>query len=285
MIAGNTEREAWQDYDPLIRDFLNKIGPSIFLRTLARLHEAPKYYDMTRAWIDQIDLHEDFYIKPTERSEGKGFGATEAARGALADWIVLEDGKIANYQVITPTAWNIGPKDGQGGQRPDGAELHRGAGRGPARPDRARPRRPQLRLLHRLHRPRLRRQDRQGDVPFQGRRDAVIAPGCRMSLVIGCGNLLRGDDAVGPVLVRRLLERGLPDGVEVADGGTSGMDVAFRMRGAERVILVDAATTGGEPGSVYRLTGDDVEPLPPLEGINLHSFRWDHALGHSRAGR
>jgi len=47
-----------------------------------------------------------------------------------------------------------------------------------------------------------------------------------MNLVIGCGNLLRGDDAVGPVLVRRLLDRGLPDGCEVADGGTSGMDVA-----------------------------------------------------------
>ena len=43
---------------------------------------------------------------------GKGFGSTEAARGALSDWIVIEDGKIANYQVVTPTAWNIGPRDG-----------------------------------------------------------------------------------------------------------------------------------------------------------------------------
>ncbi len=99
-----------------------------------------------------------------------------------------------------------------------------------------------------------------------------------MTLVIGCGNLLRGDDAVGPVLVRRLLDRDLPPTVEVADGGTSGMDVAFRMRGADRVVLVDAATTGGEPGSLYRLEGADVEELPPLEGLNLHSFRWDHAL-------
>ena len=103
-----------------------------------------------------------------------------------------------------------------------------------------------------------------------------------MTLIIGCGNLLRGDDAVGPVLVRRLLDRGLPDGVEVADGGTSGMDVAFRMRGAGRVVLVDAAGTGGEPGTLYRLTGVDVESLPPLEGINLHSFRWDHALAFGR---
>ncbi|MEZ5250098.1 MAG: nickel-dependent hydrogenase large subunit [Ilumatobacteraceae bacterium] len=113
MVAGNPERNAWQDYDPLIRDMYAKIGPSIFLRTFARLHEAAKYYEMTRRWIDQVDLHDRFYIKPVERESGKGFGATEAARGALADWIVLEDGKIANYQVITPTAWNIGPKDGQ----------------------------------------------------------------------------------------------------------------------------------------------------------------------------
>lgn len=103
------------------------------------------------------------------------------------------------------------------------------------------------------------------------------------TLVIGCGNLLRGDDAFGPILVRRLLDRGLPPAVEVADGGTSGMDVAFRMRGMARVVLIDAATTGGgEPGTIYRMTGDDVAELPPLEGINLHAFRWDHALAFGK---
>jgi Ni,Fe-hydrogenase I large subunit len=113
MVAGNPERQPWQTYDPLVRDMFDKIGPSIFLRAFARLHEAAKYYKLTRAWIDQIDLHDRFYIKPVERESGKGFGSTEAARGALSDWIVLEGNKIANYQVITPTAWNIGPKDGK----------------------------------------------------------------------------------------------------------------------------------------------------------------------------
>lgn len=106
--------------------------------------------------------------------------------------------------------------------------------------------------------------------------------GTGVKLVIGCGNLLRGDDAAGPILVRRMLDHGLPPGVEVADGGTSGMDVAFRMRGASRVVLVDAASTGGKPGTIYRLQGSDVEQLPPLEGINLHAFRWDHALAFGR---
>ena len=101
-------------------------------------------------------------------------------------------------------------------------------------------------------------------------------------LIVGCGNLLRGDDAVGPVLVRRLLELGLPPGVGVADAGTSGMDVAFRMRGVEMVILVDAARTGAEAGTIYSVPGSIVEQLPPLTGINLHAFRWDHALAFGR---
>ncbi|MEY3205117.1 MAG: hypothetical protein RLZZ21_1448, partial [Planctomycetota bacterium] len=49
--------------------------------------------------------------KPVEHASGRGFGSTEAARGALSDWIVIDEGRIANYQVITPTAWNIGPQD------------------------------------------------------------------------------------------------------------------------------------------------------------------------------
>jgi len=101
-------------------------------------------------------------------------------------------------------------------------------------------------------------------------------------LVIGCGNLLRSDDGVGPVLLRHLLDRGLPPGMGVADAGTSGMDVAFRMRGAEHVVLVDACRSGGEPGAIYELPGHEAE-TPPLEAAgNLHSFRWDHAISFAR---
>ena len=101
-------------------------------------------------------------------------------------------------------------------------------------------------------------------------------------LVIGCGNLLRGDDAVGPLLVRHFWERGVPDGVELADGGTAGMDVAFKMRGRRKVIIIDAARTGAVPGTVYRVPGTELEDLPPLTGLHSHAFRWDHALavGH-----
>jgi hydrogenase maturation protease len=102
------------------------------------------------------------------------------------------------------------------------------------------------------------------------------------TVVIGCGNLLRGDDSVGPVLVRRLLSHPLPPGVEVVDAGTAGADVVLRMQGAHRVVLVDAATGGGEPGTLYRLRGEDVAGTPPAGGLDVHRFRWDHALALAR---
>lgn len=98
---------------------------------------------------------------------------------------------------------------------------------------------------------------------------------------MGCGNLIRGDDAAGPVLVRRLADRDLPDGVRLIDGGTAGMDVAFAMRGADRVIVVDASRVGVEPGTVHRVPGSELVDLTPPEG-NLHRFRWDQALGFAQ---
>ncbi len=110
-------------------------------------------------------------------------------------------------------------------------------------------------------------------------------PGCAV-LVVGCGNLLRGDDGVGPVLIRHLWDRGVPDGARLVDGGTAGMDVGFQMRGAQRVVIVDACVSQGAagpaPGTVYRVPGEELTDLPPLQGLHTHSFRWDHAIPFAR---
>lgn len=44
----------------------------------------------------------------------RGVGTTEAPRGALGHWIVIEDGRIANYQAVVPTTWNGSPRDPAG---------------------------------------------------------------------------------------------------------------------------------------------------------------------------
>lgn len=109
--AGRPGAAPHQDHDPLFLDAFKKAGPSILVRVMARMHEACKYSKLVERWLTEIRLHEDFYTKPVEHASGRGFGSTEAARGALSDWIVIDQGKIANYQVVTPTAWNIGPQD------------------------------------------------------------------------------------------------------------------------------------------------------------------------------
>ncbi|OHE57429.1 MAG: hypothetical protein A2Z47_14245 [Thermodesulfovibrio sp. RBG_19FT_COMBO_42_12] len=99
------------DKDPLIYDIFKKSGSSVFLRVLARLHEAVRLVKQIGTWIREIDARKPFYKKPLVPPEAKGIGLIEAARGALGHWISVKEGRIERYQVITPTAWNLSPKD------------------------------------------------------------------------------------------------------------------------------------------------------------------------------
>lgn len=99
------------DKDPLVMDLAKVLGPSVYTRELARLHEAVRTLAQIKVWLNELDLTKPFYNKPQPLKNGRGIGLTEAARGALGHWVTVENGKIKNYQVITPTAWNVSPKD------------------------------------------------------------------------------------------------------------------------------------------------------------------------------
>ena len=73
------------------------------------------------------------------------------------------------------------------------------------------------------------------------------------TLVLGIGNLLMGDEAVGVEVVRRLQEICLPEGVECLDGGTGAFALLEPMRRARRIIVIDATADGAPPGTVRRL--------------------------------
>jgi uptake hydrogenase large subunit len=122
VMAANPGNLSHQFRDPLFGDIITKLGASVFTRALARMHEAPKLFTMLHEWLGQVDLDSEFYIKPVEK-DGFGFGATEAARGALAHWIEIKDGVIKNYQVMAPTTWNVGPNDDKGNPGPIEAAL------------------------------------------------------------------------------------------------------------------------------------------------------------------
>ena len=118
IIAGGKHGEPWQHHDPLVLDMFERLGgASVLLRHFARMHEGVKLYRQAERILREFQLKDQWYVKPTEK-DGKGWGATEAIRGALCHWIEIDGGKIKNYQIIAPTTWNVGPRAGSEARGP-----------------------------------------------------------------------------------------------------------------------------------------------------------------------
>ena len=111
------------------------------------------------------------------------------------------------------------------------------------------------------------------------------------TLVIGCGNPLRGDDAVGIEVVQRLARCQLPPGVRCVDAGTSGLEIVLLMRNTEKLVLIDAAAPReldrGQPGRLHELSCEQVLSTVAASGsaaaVSIHAVRWDQALALSQA--
>lgn len=77
-------------------------------------------------------------------------------------------------------------------------------------------------------------------------------------LVLGVGNRLLGDDAVGLVLLERLAARiGTDPGVEFVDGGTQGLALLGCLEGRRAALILDAVVLGAPPGTVHSLLGPE----------------------------
>jgi len=93
-----------------------------------------------------------------------------------------------------------------------------------------------------------------------------------MVLVLGIGNLIMSDDGVGVRVVQLLQERyRFPEEVTLLDGGTLGLDLLPKLEGVERLLVVDAVETGGAPGTLLRLSGDDI-PLALETKVSPHQM-------------
>jgi hydrogenase maturation protease len=90
--------------------------------------------------------------------------------------------------------------------------------------------------------------------------------GATRLLVAGIGNVFLGDDGFGVEVVARLAQRPLPEGVEVADFGIRGFDLAYAlMEGYDSAVLVDALARGGRPGELF-VVEPDLGQLEQMEG-------------------
>ena len=102
-------------------------------RNLARALECKILADAMPGWqanlIANIDggdvrtFNEQKWEPSTWPRHAQGVGYVEAPRGSLAHWIVIDDGRISNYQAVVPTTWNAGPRDAAGVAGPYEAAL------------------------------------------------------------------------------------------------------------------------------------------------------------------
>jgi hydrogenase maturation protease len=89
-------------------------------------------------------------------------------------------------------------------------------------------------------------------------------------LVLGLGNLLLGDDAVGLCLLEELRNRDEVYRAEFVDGGTQGLALLGYLSGRHSVLVLDAVGLGRPPGTVHVLRGDEVKHLRARRASTAH---------------
>ncbi len=91
---------------------------SVLGRHLARALCTKYIADNMEKWLFELKLGEPAFVEYELPEEATGMGLTEGARGALGHWIEIKDKKIANYQCVVPTTWNLSPRDDEGNPGP-----------------------------------------------------------------------------------------------------------------------------------------------------------------------
>ena len=83
---------------------------NIAVRSAVLMDELVNQWDLLLANMGKGDLKT--FNKPVfPKGEQQGVGFHEAPRGVLSHWIVIQDGKIKNYQCVVPSTWNAAPRN------------------------------------------------------------------------------------------------------------------------------------------------------------------------------
>jgi hydrogenase maturation protease len=99
------------------------------------------------------------------------------------------------------------------------------------------------------------------------------------TLILGVGNPLLGDDAVGILAVQQLQEHEeLPPHVTIVDGGTDGLGLIPLIEPYHRVIVVDAVQMGLPAGTIRRFTWQGARPVCHEQVLSLHQSDLTDAL-------
>lgn len=105
----------------------------------------------------------------------------------------------------------------------------------------------------------------------------------RVVAVFGIGNVLVGDDGIGPAVISAIeSEYDLPANVILEDLGTPSLDLAARLMQFETVIFIDAVSAKAEPGAIRIYTLEEILEHPPGLRISPHDPSLKETLLTSR---
>jgi hydrogenase large subunit len=98
--------------------------PTTVGRTVARAFESQVCVALERYFFNKLIenikngdttvMNNDKWEPSSWPKKAQGVGAHEVPRGSLGHWVVIENGRIKNYQAVVPTTWNACPRDGNG---------------------------------------------------------------------------------------------------------------------------------------------------------------------------
>jgi len=101
-------------------------------------------------------------------------------------------------------------------------------------------------------------------------------------LVLGCGNILFGDDGFGPEVVEHLQKNyEIPPEVYVMNVGTSVREILFPIvisdKRPKNIIIVDAVDAGKSPGEIFELDISDI-PEKKIDDFSMHQLPTSNLL-------
>ncbi|HHG86224.1 MAG TPA: hydrogenase maturation protease [Bacteroidetes bacterium] len=107
----------------------------------------------------------------------------------------------------------------------------------------------------------------------------------KKTAVLGFGNPVRADDGVGIYVIEQLKDQLEPtENISIFDMGTSAFEVLFKLKGHDRIILVDAVLNSQEPvGTTFKLPASEIEgQIEDDPMVFLHSLKWNQALSYAK---
>lgn len=103
--------------------------------------------------------------------------------------------------------------------------------------------------------------------------------------ILGFGNPVRSDDAIGVYVVNELQKHFQHrDDISVFDMGTSAFETLFKLKGHQRIIIIDGVINSGEPdGTSFCLPASEIDAhIQDDPMVFLHGMKWDQALSYAK---